>query len=99
MRWGCCHWLSARKAAQRGTFDSLQHTAIVPDAACPAKVQSEVASVLPSADISKLLIVPTCQRAVMDLVQTGEQVEHEKDKLLEQVGLSATPEAPHSDCN
>jgi len=50
---------------------------------CPAKYSTEVSSVVPSADLSKLLIVPTCQRAVMDLVQTGEDVDVEKDRLLE----------------
>ncbi len=40
---------------------------------------------LPGADLSKLLIVPTCQRSTMDLVRTGEDVDVEKDKLLEQV--------------
>lgn len=32
-----------------------------------------------------LLIVPTCQHSKMDLVQTGEAVEEEKDALLEKV--------------
>ncbi|GAX79736.1 hypothetical protein CEUSTIGMA_g7177.t1 [Chlamydomonas eustigma] len=50
---------------------------------CPSKYSTEVSSVLPSADLSKLLIVPTCQRSVMDLVQTGEEVDVEKDRLLE----------------
>ncbi len=40
---------------------------------------------LPGADLSSLLIVPTCQRAALDLVRTGEDVDTEKDKLLEQV--------------
>lgn len=33
-----------------------------------------------------LLVIPTCQHAKMDLVQTGENVEVEKDRLLENVG-------------
>ena len=35
-----------------------------------------------------LLVIPTCQHAKMDLVQTGENVEVEKDRLLENVGSS-----------
>lgn len=31
--------------------------------------------------------MPTCQRSKMDLVQTGEAVETEKDDLLEKVEL------------
>jgi hypothetical protein len=41
--------------------------------------------VFPGVDLEKLLIVPTCQHAAMDLVQTGEPVDEEKDKLLEKV--------------
>mmetsp|Transcript_10931 Transcript_10931/g.32517 ORF Transcript_10931/g.32517 Transcript_10931/m.32517 type:complete len:163 (-) Transcript_10931:1150-1638(-) len=51
--------------------------------ACPSRIRTEVATVLPGADLDKLLIVPTCQRAVTDLVKTGEEVEKEKDELLE----------------
>lgn len=36
-------------------------------------------------DTTRLLIVPTCQHAAMDLVQTGEKVDVEKDLLLEKV--------------
>ena len=61
------------------------------NAECPAKIHAELAGVLPGADLSHLLIVPTCQRAVMDLVKTGEEVEVEKDKLLEQVGRVPLP--------
>uniref|UniRef100_A0A7S0RSJ5 Methylmalonic aciduria and homocystinuria type D protein n=1 Tax=Chlamydomonas leiostraca TaxID=1034604 RepID=A0A7S0RSJ5_9CHLO len=50
---------------------------------CPARIRREVASVFPSVDLDKLLIVPTCQHAAMDLVQTGETVDVEKDNLLE----------------
>ncbi len=32
-----------------------------------------------------LLIIPTCQHSKMDLVQTGEAAEEEKDSLLEKV--------------
>lgn len=38
-----------------------------------------------------LLIVPTCQHSKMDLVQTGEAVEAEKDALLEQVQGNSLP--------
>lgn len=42
--------------------------------------------VFPGVDTSDLLIVPTCQRADLDLVQTGEKIDNEKDRLLERVG-------------
>lgn len=40
--------------------------------------------------LADLLIVPTCQRSKMDLVQTGEAVETEKDDLLEKVESALT---------
>lgn len=38
-----------------------------------------------SVQLAGLLVIPTCQHAKMDLVQTGEKVEAEKDRLLENV--------------
>lgn len=35
-----------------------------------------------------LLVIPTCQHAQLDLVQTGEKVEEEKDRLLENVSTA-----------
>lgn len=49
----------------------------------PAPIRREVQSVFPKQDLDKLLIVPTCQHADLDLVSTGEKVEGEKDRLLE----------------
>lgn len=60
---------------------------IVP-AACPSHVRREVAGVFPGLQpqqLDSLLIIPTCQHAAMDLVQTGEAVDTEKDLLLEKV--------------
>jgi len=42
-----------------------------------------VASVFPGVDTARMLLIPTCQRADMDLVARGERVEDEKDRLLE----------------
>lgn len=39
----------------------------------------------PKVDMDKILIVPTCQHAAMDLVRVGEDVDTEKDVLLERV--------------
>ncbi|EFJ48663.1 hypothetical protein VOLCADRAFT_90862 [Volvox carteri f. nagariensis] len=49
----------------------------------PPAMKREILTVFPSANIDKLLIVPTCQHATVDLVKTGENVENEKDRLLE----------------
>jgi hypothetical protein len=50
----------------------------------PRAFARELAQVLPGvADPGSLLIVPTCQRAAMDLVATGPDVAAEKDALLE----------------
>jgi hypothetical protein len=45
----------------------------------------EVASVFPGVDVEGVAVVPTCQRARVDLVRTGEEPEGEKERLLEQV--------------
>lgn len=47
-----------------------------------------MASVFPGVDLEKMLVVPTCQRSAMDLVQVGEPVDVEKDNLLEKVGIN-----------
>ncbi|GFR40709.1 hypothetical protein Agub_g1315 [Astrephomene gubernaculifera] len=49
----------------------------------PASMKREIQTVFPTVDLEKLLIVPTCQRSTVDLVKTGENVENEKDRLLE----------------
>ncbi len=55
-------------------------------AACPRQLRREVHAVFPGLPhTDDLLIVPTRQQAQVDLVRTGETVEDEKDKLLEQV--------------
>ncbi|KAK9816425.1 hypothetical protein WJX72_000083 [[Myrmecia] bisecta] len=51
--------------------------------ACPKTHEREFAAVFSGVQTDGLLIIPTCQRAGLDLVQTGEQIEDEKDRLLE----------------
>ena len=53
--------------------------------ALPRQMLREVASVFPGVDVEGVAVVPTCQRARVDLVRTGEEPEGEKDRLLEQV--------------
>ncbi|GIL74693.1 hypothetical protein Vretimale_2326 [Volvox reticuliferus] len=50
----------------------------------PPTMKREILTVFPQVNLDKLLIVPTCQHAAVDLVKTGENVENEKDRLLEQ---------------
>ncbi|GJP30002.1 hypothetical protein CLOM_g22026 [Closterium sp. NIES-68] len=47
-------------------------------------------SLFPGQDVSKFLIVPTQQKARVDLVNTGEEVEKEKDRLLETFAVFAS---------
>merc|ERR1711988_459403 len=51
--------------------------------ACPKKYRSEILALFPGVNIEELLVVPTCQRSKMDLVNTGDPVEKEKDYCLE----------------
>ncbi|KAK3263999.1 hypothetical protein CYMTET_27235 [Cymbomonas tetramitiformis] len=50
---------------------------------CPRKHKEEVAAIFPGLDVQGMLIVPTCQNSAVDLVKVGEDVENEKDRLLE----------------
>lgn len=52
--------------------------------ALPKSMIREVQTIFPGVDVSKLLVVPTCQHAKIDLVNYGDHVENEKDQLLEQ---------------
>jgi hypothetical protein len=56
-------------------------------AAVPKRYKEDVAATFPGLDVEGLLIVPTCQNSAVDLVQMGDEVETEKDRLLERVRL------------
>ena len=51
--------------------------------AVPRAYTLELQSFFPAADLGTYLIVPTCQRAVVDLVPVGEAQDQEKDACLE----------------
>jgi len=51
--------------------------------ACPKRHKMEAEAMFPGVSSDGLLVVPTCQRTKMDLVQTGEPVDIEKDFCLE----------------
>lgn len=50
---------------------------------CPRTHKDELAALFPGIDVSDMLIIPTCQRAELDLVRMGPEIEGEKDRLLE----------------
>lgn len=50
---------------------------------CPKRHKTEAEAVFPGVSYEGLLVVPTCQRSKMDLVNVGDTVEQEKDDLLE----------------
>eukprot|EP00898_Chlorokybus_atmophyticus_P004289 jgi/Chlat1/4861/Chrsp31S04887 len=50
---------------------------------CPKSYAAEMRALLPAADTQRLLIVPTCQKSTVDLVQVGPHVSEEKDRCLE----------------
>eukprot|EP00850_Spirogloea_muscicola_P004193 SM000018S03558 [mRNA] locus=s18:34600:35835:+ [translate_table: standard] len=50
---------------------------------CPEHYKRELAAMFPGQDLGDVVIVPTCQRAAMELVRFGDEVEAEKDRLLE----------------
>lgn len=81
-----CHRRVRLRAAEEAGGQVTDGRALLGAAEAPARYRRELALVLPGAELSKLLVVPTCQRAAMELVIFGEAVDKEKDKLLEQVG-------------
>merc|ERR1712216_783603 len=50
---------------------------------CPKRYKDDMANIFPGVDTTGILIVPTCQNSAVDLVRVGEEVETEKDRLLE----------------
>eukprot|EP00959_Pyramimonas_sp_CCMP1952_P358529 7506968-Pyramimonas_sp.AAC.1 len=46
-------------------------------------------NIFPGVDTTGILIIPTCQNSAVDLVRVGEEVETEKDRLLERVRSKA----------
>lgn len=62
---------------------------VVWNAACPTRIRSEMQTVFRGVDTSKLLIIPTCQHSVENLVQMGEKIEDEKDRLLIAVSVES----------
>lgn len=51
---------------------------------CPQQYKSDLAAMFPGVAASEVLIVPTCQNSAVDLVRTGDDIEREKDRLLEE---------------
>lgn len=59
--------------------DGFEYTAV----SCPRALREDVRVVLRGVDVAALQIVCTCQRARLDLVNIGPEVDVEKDALLE----------------
>mmetsp|Transcript_12565 Transcript_12565/g.45835 ORF Transcript_12565/g.45835 Transcript_12565/m.45835 type:complete len:173 (+) Transcript_12565:162-680(+) len=49
----------------------------------PKVYKSTFVDMFPKVDVEKMLVVPTCQHSKLDIVQVGEAVEDEKNRLLE----------------
>eukprot|EP00238_Polyblepharides_amylifera_P014948 CAMPEP_0196580022 /NCGR_PEP_ID=MMETSP1081-20130531/26406_1 /TAXON_ID=36882 /ORGANISM="Pyramimonas amylifera, Strain CCMP720" /LENGTH=176 /DNA_ID=CAMNT_0041899773 /DNA_START=37 /DNA_END=567 /DNA_ORIENTATION=- len=49
----------------------------------PKRFKEELGCIFPGLDLTGLLIIPTCQNSAVDLVRVGEEIETEKDRLLE----------------
>lgn len=52
-------------------------------AGMPPTHKREIQGIFPDQDVSSMLIVPTCQKTVVDLVNRGEKVDQVKDDCLE----------------
>jgi len=50
---------------------------------CPKRYKDDMVAMFPGITTTGMLIIPTCQNSEVDLVRVGEEVEIEKDRLLE----------------
>ena len=57
----------------------------------PKRHRDEVAAVFPGLDLTGVLVVPTCQKSKMSLVNVGPDVDTEKDECLERFVKWAHP--------
>eukprot|EP00899_Mesostigma_viride_P010122 jgi/Mesvir1/19110/Mv12855-RA.1 len=61
---------------------------------CPKPYTEELRAIFPGVDVSQLLIIPTNQRARLDLAGVGADIEDEKNRLLDEfLKFSRTLEA------
>eukprot|EP00232_Nephroselmis_pyriformis_P012742 CAMPEP_0182899376 /NCGR_PEP_ID=MMETSP0034_2-20130328/28042_1 /TAXON_ID=156128 /ORGANISM="Nephroselmis pyriformis, Strain CCMP717" /LENGTH=170 /DNA_ID=CAMNT_0025033403 /DNA_START=29 /DNA_END=541 /DNA_ORIENTATION=+ len=49
----------------------------------PRKHMDEMKTMFKGDDLTGMLIVPTCQKSALDVVRVGDEIEEEKDRLLE----------------
>ena len=55
---------------------------------CPKRLIKELQYVFPNCDITNVIAIPTMQFAKNELVNIGDEIEVEKDRLLERVRAS-----------
>ncbi len=58
---------------------------------CSKSIRRQLAYLFPEQDLDAMLAIPTLQHAECDLVNIGEKVDEEKDKLLENVSVKIFP--------
>lgn len=54
-------------------------------AGCPKQYVQDLRAIFPGKEVGNILVVPTCQKGQLDLLNTGPDVDQEKDRLLEEV--------------
>ena len=52
---------------------------------CPKRLTKELQYVFPNCDLTNVIAIPTMQFAKSELVNIGDEIEVEKDRLLERV--------------
>ena len=72
-----CTFVARSKPSQNG-FEYSVHT-------CPPSFERELKHVFPDLECCGMVAIPTMQHAHCDLVEIGELVELEKDRLLNEV--------------
>lgn len=81
-----CRDISSASAANA---DSVIHAEL------PHTHRREIQAIFPDQDVRSMLIVPTCQKTVVDLVNRGDKVDQEKDHCLERFFVWAEAVCEH----
>ena len=86
---------SSSTGGMKGLLFSLEHLTLsdirmdISAHLCPKNFIRELQFVFPEEDLTDIIAIPTMQNAQMELVQVGDEIEVEKDRLLERFMATA----------
>jgi Methylmalonic aciduria and homocystinuria type D protein len=63
---------------------------------CPKRFIKELQYIFPNCDLTNVIVIPTMQFAKNELVNIGDEIEVEKDRLLERVSEDSGAQTAHT---